>query len=324
LTIIPERILHNALVTGLRQFRSNPKLLAYLFQSLTEPEFESIVKFITKTPIDICINYPRKELTPPSIVLLLKSESESETFLGDFEGYGNPPPEHVYDTSGGHAASTSKVQGLPEKVFGPEVISGASTNTVFFDSNTNYLEFVTSDDTNGELKLYVVGGAGKGRTYQINRINSEYVDIEGQFSVPLDNTSVVDIRKSNTALSIGEPARVFDQDALLYRHGANFLANYDLDVVAGSPEQVIYLTSVIKAIFFANKAVFEDQGLQALEISGTDFAPRRDFLPDEVYCRQLNIRFHYNFSILVEQRVYDELQLSLCDGTSLGTITLED
>lgn len=311
-------------MTGLRQFRNNPKLLAYLFQSLTEKEFESIVKFITKTPVNICINYPRKELTPPSLVLLLKGEQESETFLGDFEGFGNPPAEHVYDTSGGHAASVSKVQGLPEKVFGPEVITGASSSAVFFDSNTNYLEFVTSDDTNGELKLYVVGGTGKGQVKNINRITSDYVDIEGNFSVPLDNTSVVDIRRSNTTLSIGEPARVFEQDALLYRQGANFTANYDLDVVAGSPEQVIYLASVVKAIFYANKAVFEDQGLQALIISGTDFAPRRDFLPDEVYCRQLNISFHYNFSVLVEQKVYDSIQLELCDGTSLGSITLED
>lgn len=328
MTVIPERILQSVLANGLRQFRSNPKLLAVFFQNLTDPEFERIVTFVTQTPINLSINYPRKELTPPSIVIVLKNESESETFLGDFMGEGLAPPELVYDTAQGHAGSVSKVHGLPEKVFGPLSITGATSSSVLIDS-LDFAQWAVDNNFNSNnLKLYIVAGAGKGRIYSINKINSDSIDILGSFSVLLDSTSVVDIRKSNTSLSIGEPARVFSSEALLTKKGSNFLANYDIDVVAGGPDEAIYLYNIVRAIIYLNKTYLEEQGLQALEISASDFGPKGDYIPDEVFLRRMNVKFHYEFSVLIEEEVFKELQLCIgscapgevCMG---ATITLE-
>lgn len=327
MAVIPERILQTVLVNGLRQFRSNPKLLATLFQNLTDPEFDRVARYVAHTPINLSLNYPKKELTPPSIVILLKNESESETYLNDFMGSGDPPPELVFDTNQGHSASVSKVHGLPEKVVGPLSITGATSSSVLIES-LDYAKWVIDNNFNStNLKLYVVNGAGKGYSYNINKIKTDSVDIEGSFSILLDNTSVVDIRKNNTTLSIGEPARVFSSEALVTRKGSNFLANYDIDVIAGGADEAVYLYNIVRAIFYFNRNFLEEQGLQALEISASDFGPKGDYIPDEVFLRRMNIKFHYDFSVLIEESVIKHLQLSIgsCDSSEdifTTTVTL--
>lgn len=326
---IPERIIQDVIIQGLRAFRSSPKMLAILFQNLTDPEFQRIVSFITKSAINFSVNYPRKDLTPPSIVLLLKGEQESLQFLGDHMGtspdYGMPPEEHTFSTL---ADASSVITPTPaaSKLIGPLSVEAATPNSIEID-NEAFSEWVNNPGTPiSALKLYVIAGTGKGKVYDIENLTTSSIDIQGTFTVLLDTSSKVDIRQSNTFLPRGEPARVYNEDAVLTRHGAYYGATYTLDIISGQQEEVIYLYSVVKAIFFLFKKHLEVQGIQNLIISGTDFAPRSEFLPDHVFQRAMNLEFTYPFSVVSEEDVVKQLELCMTvEGihTSLGTITIE-
>lgn len=298
--VIPERILQNALVTGIRQLRENPELMAGLFGHLSDKEYEEIVTYIVEVHPTMYINYPRNEPSLPGLILLLKNEKESQTFLGDQMGtsphYGMPNQQFQYDGSN-TAASVTDLSGLTKKLFGNLSVVSGTSSAITVDPTDEWLEFVESIP---ELpaRLHVIDGTGKGQVRTICKINPSSIDIDGTFEVNLDSTSIVDIRSDNDSELIeGEPSRGLNPNARITRLGSNYETTYQLDIVAGSQEQVLYLYSVIKSIFYMKRPYIEAQGLMALRINGSDFAPRSEFLPDEVFHRVLNLTFDYPFGV---------------------------
>ena len=332
MSVVPEVLLQRAIIDGMKAIRQNPKVINMIFKNLPVAQQEAIKSFITGTVIDFAMNYPRDGggIKSPGIVLMLKNESEAETFLGDLMGappnYDMPDADMTFDTLGGNGASVSNVQGLPKKVVGPLNVATmlpqkqAITLTA---ASFEQLEEVFAGTSNWpSLFLYVVAGAGAGKTYRIDSITPEQLDIVGTFELDLDSTSVVDIRyESAPEAAYGNPVRQYEENLSQLRVGANYDSQYQLDVIAGNQEEVIYLYTVLKAILFAQRKFLEAQGIMALKISGSDLAPRTELLPDEIFTRSMTVQFHYPFSFIVEQEVAKAIEITLTSVNPSGVGT---
>lgn len=320
MSVIPEIILQRAIMNGFTAIRKNPSIINVLFKNLPFAQQEAIKVYITETLFDMAINYPRAEIKAPLIVLLLKSESESNQFLGDVMGaapnYEMFDTEMAEDESIGYAASTSNMQGLPQLITGglhvQAMLPGKAAIT-FTDASQQQMNEVFSSRPEWPLMvLYVSSGAGQGKTYPISSITSSQLDIVGTFALDLDSTSVVDIRLYEDREAVyGNPVRTLKGSTSQLRVGANYDTQYQLDVLAGNQNEVIYLYTVLKAILFAQRAFLEAQGIMALKITGSDLTPRVENLPDEIFQRSMTLQFTYPFSLVIDQDVVNEIRLTL-------------
>lgn len=318
MSVLPEVILQKAIIAGFRAIRKDSRILDSIFRNLNQTQLQAVKDFLLKTPIDFSINFPRKEPTLPAMVLLLKSEQEGSVFLndmlGDSSNFLTPDPDLSYDTLGGNAASTSGSSGLPVKVAGPlKVASMPDTNTIKFQDGEditllekNLLAFPT-----GCLKLYVVGGSGAGDVYDIFDLDEDGVDIIGSFDSVLDSTSVVDIRKaSDPEAASGEPSRVYAHDGSYYRKGVNYQVQYNINILTAHQDETIYLYSTLKALLLSQRTFLESQGIMNLKLGGTDFAPRTEFLPDEVFQRVMTLAFESPFTFIEELETFTNINVN--------------
>lgn len=315
--MIPEIILQRALIRGFKEMREDPRILDTILRNLHQDQLEAAKNTLLNNPVDFSINFPRKEPTLPSLVLILKGEGEAQTFLGDVMGdktlMSVPMPELSNDTLLGHGGSVSGSSGLPVKVAGPLEVLSQSGNGILLDEgedithlSKNLLAFPA-----GCLKLYVVDGAGAGGVYDILSIGPETIKIIGAFDPELDSTSVVDIRKpEDPELAVGEPSRVYSHDGSYLRKGVNYEVNYNLHILSGHQDELLYLYAAVKAMLLKQRAFIESQGIMNLKMGGTDFAPRSEFLPDEVFQRMMTLQFIVPFDILEEQDTYSSIEIN--------------
>lgn len=324
--------------------RKDNRILETLFKNLDQATLAAMKKFINENAIHLSLNYPREtELHVPAIVLLLKSEQEAQTFLGDIAGapphYDMPDQEFAIDTlAGGTGASVSDLSGLPRKLLGPLRITSAvyraevdqTTITIDTAHSSELAELLSSPVPSTDL--YVVNGSGAGQVGTILNFRNLMLDIDGRFDPQLDTSSLVDIRLADDQLAVGEPSRVYPANATnLLRKGANYDSQYQLSIIANHQDQVLYLYTIIKALLFSQKTFMEEQGLMAFKITGTDYAPRTDFLPMEVFQRVMLINFTYPFTFLQEIETFDTIRIRL-DGyannnlcsTQMFDVTLGD
>lgn len=330
MSVIPEVILQRAIMNGLDAIRKSPKIIHMLLKNLPLEEQLAWKTYIEETKFDFAINYPRTDIKVPGFVLLMRSENESQEFLNDIQGappyYGMPDQDMNLDTLGGDAASISAPSGLPELLIGAlevaEMLPGRQAIT-FVESSQEAVNEVFSAKSNwSPMNLHVVKGAGAGKIYPIRSITSSQLDIEGTFELDLGSSSVVDIRYtadtgSYREAAYGNPVRAYEQNTSQLRIGANYDSQYQLDILAGNQEEVIYLYTVLKAILFAQREFLEAQGIMSLKISGSDLAPRSELLPDEVFTRSMTLQFTYPFGFIVEQDVAREIQIVLTNVNPL-------
>lgn len=336
---VPEIILQRALINGIQGIRKNPKTLNLLFKHLSQQHQQSIKDFFLKTPIDICLNYPRDSaLKAPAILILLKNESEKNTFLGDVMGYtgsyDTPDWEMSYETDEhGHVFSSgtvSTLRGLPPALTGAmRVLEAGDNYVVLHPEDRDQLRPLFENKTLECCELHVVRGTGAGQRYYVSKITPTTIDIGEPFEIPLDSTSIVVLRDVDPIPGVdGEPSRIYDAQDPLWRQGAEFETQYQLSILGSSQEECIYLYTIVKAILFLSKAYLEGQGIQALSVSGTDFAPRTEYLPDIVYQRSMILQFTYPFSVLTEMETIKELQIALTPAVvteehlEFGSVTL--
>ncbi len=320
MSIVPELLLQRAIINGFGAIRKDPKIINMLFKNLPLAQQEAVKEFILTKTIDFSINFPKGDIKVPAIVMLLKSENESQEFLGDVMGtpphYDMPDQDMEMDTLGGSGAGTSGPGGLPELVLGElevdEMLPSRSAIT-FTESSIEAIQEVFSVKSNwSPMNLHVVEGAGKGKVYPISLITSSQLDIEGTFELDLDSSSVVDIRYTETPeAAYGSPVRAYEENNGQVRIGANYDSQYQLDILAGNQEEVIYLYTVLKAILFAQRKFLEAQGIMAVKLSGSDLAPRSEMLPDEIFTRSMTVQFTYPFSFIVEQDVARQIDIVL-------------
>jgi hypothetical protein len=325
--MIPEVILHKAIVQGVRAIREDSRILDSMFKNLPQDTLQALKDVVLKQKLNLSINYPRADaLKLPMISIILKNEAESHTFLGDVMGsppyYGMPDSELSYELLGG---------GVPEPMGGlPAPIGPVFSVGSYEYDTTKSKTLLTPLDPSGELTtlrtipdsyLWVVAGTGVGEKLRILAIDGITIKLDGLLSATLDASSKVEIRPtSNPEASIGEPSKVYNQDQTnLVRKGANYDVQYQLSIIAGHQDEVLYLYSIMKALLFSQRKFLESQGIMALKISGTDFAPRSDFLPTEVFQRVMTLQFVYPFTFIEELDSYSSIEFSLDTGTTRAT-----
>lgn len=326
MSVIPEVVLHKAVVAGLRKLREEPTIVDSLFKNLDARNRMFMKKFIQSKSIDISFNYPMKqELQFPALVFLLKNESEAQSFLGDHMGespnYDVPDHDMVADTLGGHGGSISTMQNLPRMFYGglsvteSYVTSGEIQKVSLNDDDLeDFYDYINSYPQVPSLELYVVSGTGAGQVATISSILDNVLDLSTSLDVQLDTTSVIDLRLAvDTPGAVGHPPRVFEpSDASVWsRLGANFQVQYQISVLASDQYETIYLYNLVKAILFTQRKFLEGQGLQALEISGSDFAPRTEFLPVEAFQRVISVTFVSPFALIQEEDAFTSIRLNV-------------
>lgn len=321
MSVIAEVVLHKAIFNGVRALRADNRLIESLFVDLDQDTLQAIKKLVNEKSIHLTFNFPRKDaLHVPTIAILLKNEQEAQTFLGDHMGSlgAYDIDDNLYDTDEGHAGSVSGLDGLPRKITGPLTAAGASydeaqslTTVTFSGESQEILESLVTEGRLPCCDAYIVDGPGRGQVGLIKRFSHSSIDIEGSFSPSLGSSSKIDIRLAENKDIAGEPSRSYSAGTTVFRKGANYDVQYQLSVIAGHQNETIYLYNILKAILFSQKAYMEKQGIMALKISGSDYAPRTDHLPTEVFQRVMILNFTYPFSYNEEIEVASKIQLGI-------------
>jgi len=331
--MVPEIVIHKALVQGIRSVREDSRVIDSMFQNLDQNTLQSLKDVVRKQKINISINYPRADaLKLPMITLVLKNEAESHTFLGDIMGTSyNGEPESALTFTSASKGLASSLKGIPKPIS-----NKLSVETYTYSELRNQTT-ITLHDPSGELlvlgqkslgdnTLWVVGGTGAGEHYRVLSMSSNVLRLDGKFIATLDSSTKVELRPTSDAEApIGEPSAIYSSTNInLVRKGANYDAQYQLSIITGNQDETLYLYSIIKSILFSQKAFMESQGITALKISGTDFAPRSDFLPSEAFQRTMNLQFVYPFSFIEEQDSPSSISVGLSAGTGdCGYVTFD-
>lgn len=297
MSITPEYILQTTLVRGIYSLRSDRRYVDQLFRNLGQKDVQQIRNFIREA-IDICINYPREDLKVPAIVILLKSENESQAFLGNTLGL-ETPDDFAYDgeIEGellGGVASVGPIGGQGKLVFGPYRADSGTANT---------LKTVSKNWSSGQfnvqnLQVSIVAGLGEGQIRTITANSQNTIMVSPNWQVIPDNTSVFEVREIGPEV-IGEPSKLYDrrQNKFIERKGFINACNYQIQVIGSNPEQTIYLAIMVKAIFLLAADFLERQGLMNFKMSATDFVPRAEYQPTLSYMRAINVEFMSHFDI---------------------------
>lgn len=80
-----DRFLYTAIETGLADITADINLIDDIFGQFELPtaELEAIKTYYAANPIQLVHNYPRRNLKPPIVAIVLESESEETHFLAD-------------------------------------------------------------------------------------------------------------------------------------------------------------------------------------------------------------------------------------------------
>lgn len=302
--------------------REDSRFVDQLFKNLSIGDQQQIRNFVKSNVIELVLNYPRSQLAVPAIVILLKSESESQAFLSDFMGLDDPE-ELSYDGDvgdevlGGTASlSTMSNQGLI--VFGPHRVLSATNNTIKVSDKT----FVPNSyiNSNDPFMLHLVAGTGAGQIRGIKATSHNTVMVAPNWQTLPDTTSVFEIRKVAEEV-LGEPAKLYDRRSTEFveRKGAYYTNRYQVQLVGNNQESTIYLYVILKAIFTLSRLFMEKQGLINFQMSGTDFVNRPEYIPDYAFMRTMNIEFLHPFSTFAPMEGLIE-SFTFCLNNDVGTV----
>lgn len=333
---IPEILLHRVVVNGLRRVRENPKLLDNLFPNLDQRDLKGVKDFFLNNSIEFFVNFPKAEtIKVPAIIMHMQSENESQGFMNDvlgvrpgynmdeFLGSENPPNGPISTLGGPNPRIVWDIQ--VDRAIYDET---ANTTTVYWDAS--HSEEIVDTFRNRPADSYTVfisEGSGAGQSHSIVALRNNSLDISGVFDPQLDSSSFLDIRRTADEAAVdGQPSRVFREDNYDYLgRGANYETQYQFGIYAGTQYEVVFLYSILKAILLSQRTYLEAQNIQGLTITGSDYSPKGEYLPDLVYSRAMNVKFTYTFQFVEELQAINLISVNLtsCDGTTLSTFDIE-
>lgn len=99
------RYIHAVLSTGIAAYKADPKLVDDLFAQLYEiesTEVAAVKTYFAQHGLRVYNGYPRLDSAPPFVAIILASEGEAETYIGNYAGMV---------TEDGHALYGSEVEG---------------------------------------------------------------------------------------------------------------------------------------------------------------------------------------------------------------------
>lgn len=309
MSIVPEYILQHVLVKGLRAIRDDGRIVDMLFRNLRQTDLEKLRVFFQESTIDISLNYPDQDLHLPAIVILLKSEAESQAFVGNVmegpqmvraQGYPFPKDELKGDATVVGAGSVATTGGGYRIYLQPTKATKGEDAAVYVAEGI----FDVVDPIEEDVFVTILEGTGAGQSRQILMMDPVGKGFDSKITVTPawdtnpDSTSVIIVRTAADQLGMtGEPSKLFDSRDIIQRRGMIYQATYDLLVVGPNPETTVFLYSVVKALLLLNDTFLMKQGFMNLSMSGTDFTPRTEFYPDLAYQRALTLSFQYSFDV---------------------------
>jgi hypothetical protein len=312
-SILPELIIQQTLIRGIRAFRENEKLTNMLFRNVDVQERQAIRDFLRNDSIEICINYPDQDLKVPHIVILLKSESESQPFIGDLQqsvsdlhGMGVVPfsqDELMGEQTIVGSGSVSQTSHQPPVLVMPTKALSGTAKTIMAPESVSSL----IDPFESEVYLVIIEGVSKGDKRLVDSImpvrgEGVLIEVTEAFTIAPDATTIFKLIGPYEDNGVtGIPEKIYKSTDKIERMGTVFKCTYQLDMSGTSPEAAIYLYNIVKAIFFAANDLLIKQGfLTFVKMSGSDIAPILDYSPTPVYRRSLSIDFEYSFDVFKE------------------------
>jgi len=324
MSIIPEYILQQVLVRGLRAFREDSTLVAMLFRNLHQDDVAGIQEFLRDHSVDIALNYPAAPISVPSIVITLKNESESQGFLGDLmqpprsiQATGHPFPMDDLDDpatilGGGSVSDVDLTSGF---INTPIRATGATGNTISFALQA---PFNISDPFEFDnIQLVILEGQGAGQTRDVLNITPNSasrtvsVRVSTAWTVLPNSTSVLSFRTRDEVGSTGEPSKLFNSQSNIERTGAQYKVSYQLLITGPNPEMALFLYAIVKAIMLININYLLKSGFMNLRLSGTDFVSKPEYLPDLAYSRALIMEFDHSFDVYMEVDAIKKIRLDI-------------
>ena len=335
MSLIPEFIFRTVIVRGIRQFRDDTRLLDQLFRNLDQQSAADMREFFLKNKIYIDMNYPREALKLPAIIMLLKSESESQAYLGDSMGIDCEPEQLVYDDFIqdeladeilGGAASMSTSSGLGPVIFGPAKAASGTANTLRIAVDEGGFDpWKSSEYAATNRTVHIIGGTGVGQQRAINANGTNTLMVAPNWQIVPDDTTVFVIRDPVKEL-VGEPRALYNKSgAPTERLGSMYALSYQVQIIGPNPELTIYLHAIVKSILTLSRTFLEGQGVINMQMGATDFLPRSEYQPDHAYMRALNLDFQYPFDIFSELGdLATSFRLVLEQCTKDGVVILSD
>lgn len=324
MSILPEYILQQVLVRGIRAFRENTNYVDMLFRNLHQDDVNGIQEFLRDHSIDIALNYPAEPITVPAIVITLKNESESQGFLGDLmqppgsvKATGHPfPMDELEDPATVLGGGSVTNVGLDAQwLDSPIQASGATASSLVFALRA---PFNVSDPFEfNNLQVVIREGTGGGQVRDVlditpNRVtNTVTVRVSTNWTTLPDSSSVFVFRTNDEIGVTGEPSKLFTGSAVVERLGANYRVSYQLLISGPNPETTLFLYAIVKAIILINMTYLLKNGFVNLKMSGTDFVSKPEYFPDLAYSRALILEFEHSFDLYLERDAINHIRLSI-------------
>lgn len=330
MSLIPEYILQQVLVRGFRLFREREDLIRVLFRNLERRDIEDVVRYFQQSVIDICINYPDKDLVIPAIVILMGNETESDPSLGDYhhgaKDYRNleqapfPREELLGDQTVLGAGSVGNVggpAGSGKILMNPVTALGGTSTTITAPSATTLLIDPYEEST---VYVRIIEGVGAGQERVVASITPSLsggpviIETVTAWDTNPDSTSVfLLIGPPDPVVTTGEPAKLNTTADNIESLGQIYEARYRLDMLAYPQELTMYLYAMTKAIFTVVRGDFEKRGMLSFYMGGTDLGPMPEFYPQNAFRRSMNVTFKYAFDVVTEisQAVASQLVLDV-------------
>lgn len=304
MSLLPEIVFRSVIVRGIRTLRNDPKLLDQLFRNLDQASLQDLRDFVLNSKFYIDVNYPRTDLILPAIIILLRSENESQAYLADTMGTDSVPDAFTYDSFEdstldilGGAASTSTTSGEGAVAYGPkQVLSAAATSVTINARDWDVDTFLI-----GQHTIHIVGGTGAGQVRKVVSNTQTKITVDVAWSTLPDTTSVFVVRRGASEV-IGEPRNLYTREGAsgVERLGGLYALSYQIQVITSSAEQTVYLHAILKALFTLARTFLEEQGIISMQLGATDFVPKSEYQPDFAYMRALNVSFQHPFDTFTE------------------------
>lgn len=324
MSILPEYILQQVLVRGVRAFREDHTLVQMLFRNLHQDDVMGLVEFLRDHTIDIVLNYPEEPVTVPAIVITLKNESESQGFLGDslqppksVQATGHPFPmedvEDPADVLGGGSVTDVGLSDQPLE--SPIQALGASATALTFSAQS---PFKISDPFEVDnLQIRILQGTGAGQVRQVvsiapNRVaGTVVVEVDTAWTTPPDSTSIFSFFTRDPYGVQGEPSKLYDKSSVVERIGAHYRVSYQLLIGGPNSEITLFLYAIVKAIMFINYTYLQKSGFLNLKMSGTDFVAKPEYFPDRAFARALIMEFEHSFDVYLEVEAVNKIRMDI-------------
>lgn len=315
MSLFPEFIFRTVIVRGLRLMKNDTRYLDQLFRNLDQESAAEMRRFFQTQSIYIDVNLPREQLKLPAIIILLRNETQYQSYLGDSKGFNDVPEPFLYGSEDngipvlGGAASASTLSGQGVLVFGPHRVVAATNSTLRIDDSVWVPDhFLVQRHT-----VHIVSGTGAGQVRPITGNSYDRLLVAPNWQTVPDDTSVFEIRQEVTEV-VGEPSSLYTRDEArtLERIGAMYDMNYQVQIIGPNPDVTIYLHAVVKSIFTISHEFLERQGIRNLTMSATDFAHKPEYQPDYAYLRSMGLNFQYEFDTYeVPEDLANEITLIL-------------